>query len=248
MWSRAELRGVAAACARQGVLLVADEIWADWVLPVAAPGEGADGAPAEGGEGGERFVPCSAVAPAEGCALITLGAPTKTWSLAGLHASYLIIPDAELRRRYLLQAEPAFLAYGSAFATTALLAAYSHGGPWLAAAKAHVARNVAYLVDFVQEHVPGIAPLVRARCCASTGTTATTNAITNRARCPRPRTSSGSTAADSWHAPASPLTLLTFNPNPNPNPNLNPNPNPSPNPNPIPNPDPDPNPNPNPNP
>ena len=107
MWSRAELRGVAAACARQGVLLVADEIWADWVLPVAAPGEGADGAPAEGGEGGERFVPCSAVAPAEGCALITLGAPTKTWSLAGLHASYLIIPDAELRRRYLLQAEPA---------------------------------------------------------------------------------------------------------------------------------------------
>ena len=161
MWSRAELRGVAAACARQGVLLVADEIWADWVLPVAAPGEGANGAPAEGGEGGERFVPCSAVAPAEGCALITLGAPTKTWSLAGLHASYLIIPDAELRRRYLLQAEPAFLAYGSAFATTALLAAYSHGGPWLAAAKAHVARNVAYLVDFVQEHVPGIAPLVR---------------------------------------------------------------------------------------
>ena len=37
VWSRAELRHVAAACARQGVLLVADEIWADWVLPVAAP-------------------------------------------------------------------------------------------------------------------------------------------------------------------------------------------------------------------
>ena len=156
MWSRAELKEVAAACARQGALLVADEIWADWVLPAAAPAERG-----EGGEGGERFVPCSSVAPAEGCALITLGAPTKSWSLAGLHASYLIIPDAELRRRYLQEAEPAFLAYGSAFATTALLAAYSHGGPWLAAAKAHVARNVAYLVDFVQGHVPGIAPLVR---------------------------------------------------------------------------------------
>ena len=164
MWSRAELRHVAAACARQGVLLVADEIWADWVLPEVAPAEGGHGVgPERGerGERGERFVPCSAVAPAEGCALITLGAPTKTWSLAGLHASYLIIPDEALRRRYLQRAEPAFLAYGSAFATTALLAAYTHGGPWLEAAKAHVARNVAYLVRFVREHVPGIAPLVR---------------------------------------------------------------------------------------
>ena len=131
MWSRAELRHVAAACARQGVLLVADEIWADWVLPVVAPAEGRHGVGPERGERGERFVPCSAVAPAEGCALITMGAPTKTWSLAGLHASYLIIPDEALRRRYLQRAEPAFLAYGSAFATTALLAAYTHGGPWL---------------------------------------------------------------------------------------------------------------------
>ena len=76
VWSRAELRGVAAACARQGVLLVADEIWADWVLPAAALAEGGDGVPAKGGEGGEggvgapaeggeRFVPCSAVAAAE---------------------------------------------------------------------------------------------------------------------------------------------------------------------------------------
>ena len=86
VWSRAELRGVAAACARQGVLLVADEIWADWVLPAAALAEGGDGVPAKGveggeggvgapAEGGERFVPCSAVAAAEGCSLITLGAP-----------------------------------------------------------------------------------------------------------------------------------------------------------------------------
>jgi bifunctional pyridoxal-dependent enzyme with beta-cystathionase and maltose regulon repressor activities len=245
VWSRAELKEVAAACARQGALLVADEIWADWVLPAAAPAERG-----EGGEGGERFVPCSSVAPAEGCALITLGAPTKSWSLAGLHASYLIIPDEALRRRYLQahalatryslltahyslltthyslltthyslltltthcslltaycslltahcslllatryllltthylqrvephrnpnpnqRAEPAFLAYGSAFATTAILAAYTHGGPWLEAAKAHVARNVAYLLDFVHEHVPGIVPLVRLLIrCAST--------------------------------------------------------------------------------
>ena len=156
-WCRAELAGVAAACARHGVLLVADEIWADWVLPSAVGDLG--GVIAQETEGGGRFVPCCAVAPREGCALITLGAPTKTWSLAGLHASYLVIADEALRRRYLQRAEPAFIAYGGTFATTALLAAYTHGGPWLAAARAHVAANVRFLVDFVSAHVPGVAPL-----------------------------------------------------------------------------------------
>jgi cystathionine beta-lyase len=83
MWRRDELRAVCAACAARRVLLVADEIWADWALP------GCDVA----------FVPCAALAAEAGCALVTLGAPTKSWSLAGLHASFVVIDDDEMRRR-----------------------------------------------------------------------------------------------------------------------------------------------------
>ena len=78
--------------ARQGILLVADEIWADWILPAAAPREDGDGTchahaahipritmctHHAGAPGKEwvHFVPCSAVAANEGCALITMGTP-----------------------------------------------------------------------------------------------------------------------------------------------------------------------------
>ena len=38
VWRRAELAALAAACADAGVLLVSDEIWADWTLPHEASG------------------------------------------------------------------------------------------------------------------------------------------------------------------------------------------------------------------
>lgn len=81
VWTAAELRALAKLCAEQDVLVVSDEIWADWVLPTAkAP-----------------FVPF--VAGAGACRHITLNAPTKTFSIAGIHCSYVIIEDEALRQR-----------------------------------------------------------------------------------------------------------------------------------------------------
>ena len=37
VWPAAELRALAALCDAHGVLVVADEIWADWVLPGGPP-------------------------------------------------------------------------------------------------------------------------------------------------------------------------------------------------------------------
>lgn len=143
VWRRWELAAVASACARHGVILVADEIWADWSLP-----------------GAEPVVPCRAVVTADGAPrLITLGAPTKSWSLAGLHASFLVIEDAELRQRYTRRVLPAFLAFGSTFATAAMLAAYEHGAPWLDAARAHVRANVELLCYLLRAYVPEVVPL-----------------------------------------------------------------------------------------
>ena len=96
VWRRDELRALAAACARRNVLVVADEIWADWCLPTsiaAAGGSGGGGTAAAAGV----FVPFGPIAAAAGCAHVIMGAPSKTWSLAGLHASYLIIGDGALR-------------------------------------------------------------------------------------------------------------------------------------------------------
>ena len=84
VWTRAELARLASLCARLDVLVVSDEIWADWVI-----GEGVD------------FTPFASVASAAGCPCITMNAPTKTFNLAGLHAAYLVIEDPRLRDAYL---------------------------------------------------------------------------------------------------------------------------------------------------
>ncbi|KAK3286363.1 hypothetical protein CYMTET_6080 [Cymbomonas tetramitiformis] len=143
VWRRHELVAIAEVCAARKVLVVADEIWADWVLDK-------DLVP---------FTPFAPVAAAAGCAHIILGAPTKTFSLAGLHASYLIVPDSDLRKQYLAYVEPAFLTFGSIFATVALSTCYvdspSAAARWLEGARAHVAGNVRRLRELLEQHACG---------------------------------------------------------------------------------------------
>ena len=148
VWQRSELVALAAACARYGVILVEDAIWADWCL------------------WGETFVPfASAAAEAKQatgveCRHVCLGAPSKTWNLGGLHASWVYFSDDMLRHAYLAEAEPATLTFGSTFATEAMLAAYNHGMPWLLEAKAYVEANLLYVTSELREHVPEITPLM----------------------------------------------------------------------------------------
>jgi cystathionine beta-lyase len=136
------------------VLIVSDEIWSDWVLPWSA----------------HPHVPIASLQVRSdqklvcaGAHCITLMAPTKTWNLAGLHCSYVIIQDKALRERYLGAVSHAVLHFGSAFATEALLATYAEeedggvsglGGPvtneaelWLEEAKRHVEGNMELVLD-----------------------------------------------------------------------------------------------------
>lgn len=138
VWTLDELAALAALCARRGILVVSDEIWADWCF------------------GARGFVPFSRAAAGTGCRHACLNAPTKTFNLAGLHASYVVIEDAALRAAYRAYAEPATLHFGSTFATVALSAAYEHGAGWLQRARTHVAANVAFLEAYLATHVPGV--------------------------------------------------------------------------------------------
>ena len=55
----------------------------------------------------------------------------------GLRIVYALHMRMHMHCLYLQRTEPAFLAYGSAFATTTLIGAYTHGGLWLEAMHMH---------------------------------------------------------------------------------------------------------------
>lgn len=137
VWAADELRSFAALCSKHGVLVIADEIWADWC------------------HAGHLFQPFCNFARRAKCDHVVLGSPSKAWSLGGLHASFAVIEQDDLRRRYLSLASPVANTFGS----VGMMAAYEHGEKWLADVKAHVEGNIEYALKYFENHIPEIIPL-----------------------------------------------------------------------------------------
>lgn len=121
-WREDEVAAVADLCRRHGLVLVSDEIHCDLLLDDL------------------RHQPTLTVAPALAGRTVTLMAPSKTFNLPGLNLAFAVVPDADLRRRFL---EPGrhLLPFPGCFAVAAAEAAYRHGGPWLADLLAYLRGN-----------------------------------------------------------------------------------------------------------
>jgi len=82
VWTRAELRDMAAFCERHELLLVSDEVHGDLVFE------------------GHSFLPSHLAVPGIESRLVTMSAASKTFSIAGARTGYMIIPDPDLRARF----------------------------------------------------------------------------------------------------------------------------------------------------
>lgn len=114
VWKKEELEEIARLCLKYDVMIFSDEIHADLVFP------------------GEKHIPIASLSDEVLENTITCMAPSKTFNLAGLEASYVIAADAEKRKKLKNQ----FLKSGyngllNTMANTALEAAYTYGKPWL---------------------------------------------------------------------------------------------------------------------
>jgi len=84
---------------------------------------------------------------------ITLTAPSKTFNLAGLKTSNIIIPNQKLKDDY--SAVLTKNGYGSnIFGLTAAEAAYSKGEPWLDALLDYIRGNLKTLEEYLTEKIP----------------------------------------------------------------------------------------------
>lgn len=132
-----ELMRMAELCLRHDLLICSDEIHCDLIFS------------------GYRHIPIAALAPEVAARTITLMAPSKTFNIAGLHCSFAVIPDAELRQRY-LNARRGIVDSVNVLGYTAALAAYQEGQPWLEAVLRYLEANRDLVVAFVEEHMSGV--------------------------------------------------------------------------------------------
>jgi cystathionine beta-lyase len=136
VWTREELIRFGEICHESGVLVVSDEIHADLIYK------------------GHTFTPFANISDAFARNSITCTSPSKTFNLAGLQTSCIVIPENNLRAKFesILQCNGLF-GIGT-FGGVALQAAYDHGEEWLAQLLEYLEGNLAYLEEYVAEHIP----------------------------------------------------------------------------------------------
>jgi cystathionine beta-lyase len=86
---------------------------------------------------------------------ITLMAPSKTFNISGLGASYAIVQNKELRKR-VKKAAAGLIGDINVLGIAAFKAAYTACDQWLGELLKYLLRNRDTLVDYVQQNFPGI--------------------------------------------------------------------------------------------
>jgi len=138
VWTPEELRKMAEICLKYNVLIVSDEIHQDLTFP------------------GVRHYPLPKVDSKYQDIAIVCTAPSKSFNLAGLQTSNIIIANPQLREKYLAAAKCWGISKVNSIGVVACQAAYTHGDAWLDEAMAYIADNANYVHDFLTTHLPQI--------------------------------------------------------------------------------------------
>jgi cysteine-S-conjugate beta-lyase len=141
VWTAGELHNLSELCLKYGALMISDEIHCDLVLP------------------GFRHTPLATLSETTASSTVTLIAPSKTFNLAGLSTSSVIISNPELRKRFSKLTESLHVGNGNIFGTVASIAAYTHGEEWLDALLAYLDLNISAVETYFREFIPEINPV-----------------------------------------------------------------------------------------
>jgi len=133
-WQKEELEQIAQICIRNDVLILSDEIHGDLILP------------------GFKHTPTASLSEEIAANTITCIAPSKTFNLAGLATSSVIISDKELRKKFANALERIHITNGNIFGTVASMAGYNHGDVWLDELMQYIRDNFEFLKEAIDEN------------------------------------------------------------------------------------------------
>jgi len=136
VWTESELKRLGDICLERGVLVVSDEIHQDLVFK---PG---------------KHIPFAAISEQFGDNSITCTAPSKTFNLAGLQTSNIIISNKTLKEKFVAEGEKYAVTMSNSFGAIATEAAYNHGGQWLEEVLDYVEGNLHFITKYFKSNLP----------------------------------------------------------------------------------------------
>jgi cystathionine beta-lyase len=135
VWKSEELNELSRICIENNILIISDEIHSDLVYK------------------GNRHTPVAMVSDETAKNSVILMAPSKTFNVAGLATSVVIIPDREKFELYEKALNLGHLDMGNIFGSLALEAAYTYGDEWLEELLEYLWNNFLYLEDFFKKYL-----------------------------------------------------------------------------------------------
>lgn len=133
VWKEDELKRFGQLCLDNDVMIISDEIHCDLLRT------------------GQKHIPLAKLFP-ESDQIITCMAPTKTFNLAGLAFSNIIIPNEDVKAVW----NERHLTFENPLSLVAAKAAYAQGSDWLTELKLYLDKNFEYTKAFFDEHLPEV--------------------------------------------------------------------------------------------
>lgn len=137
VWSEEELIRLGDICYRHHVIVVSDEIHADFVFK------------------GKHHVFANLKEEYKEISIVATS-PSKTFNFAGLQISNIFIPNPEVKRKFRKEVDAAGYSQLNVMGLVATKAAYEHGDEWYRAMLKYVSDNIDYTKEFIRERLPKV--------------------------------------------------------------------------------------------
>jgi len=138
-WKKEELEQLVDICYANNVMILSDEIHSDIIIKP------------------NKHIPIASISEKAAEITITIMAPSKTFNIAGLSTSFVVIQNKDLLKKYNHQLDAFHLLQGNIFGNIASEAAFSHqGAVWVDEMVDYVSGNIDYVCDFIQNNIPRI--------------------------------------------------------------------------------------------
>ncbi len=135
-WTREELTQLATFCTENKIMVISDEIHSDLIYNK------------------QKHIPIASISDEIAQNSMVLMAPSKTFNVAGLSSSVVVIPNRAKFVKYERALGVGHLGMGNIFGTVALEAAYTSGDNWLEQLLDYLWENYKTLESFFEMHLP----------------------------------------------------------------------------------------------
>ncbi len=136
VWTKEELKKMGHLCLANDVLIISDEIHNDLVYSAY------------------QHTMLASLSEELAMNTITCTAPSKTFNMAGMQASNIIIPNKKLRRAYQEVLDKNHIGSQNPLSMVAVEAAYNEGEEWLEKLLLYLEENIQFIHDYLAQHLP----------------------------------------------------------------------------------------------